>query len=381
MIATLSGASFMAGALLGFLFTSYKEEASTVGKIRDWLIAGATGATLSQLIDKETSLKHLLGTFSADPGPNAYALVVGTAIIYSGLGFFCMFFARELIFNIRLAQSRAERGRLEGTTQAGLVTQQLLLTLPVNILYGVADIEDIVQFRKSEAEKLRERLYSPDVQRFLDEATSLVSVGGISDWDVISKVANLHYYRIYFEKGAKKEYQAELALEWIQRALVINPVHVDLTMKYVDTLGILDRPDEAIAVLERIERTPEAPAYARQWLGYYLLDIPSRIDDAIRYSEAYHALFPDESDSLFNVAYGYGEKYCAELCSAGLTEKLDSANRKQALTFLRDALRQQPEFAETVRTKWVEKGKGFECLSNDTEFRALVGPADTKETA
>jgi hypothetical protein len=42
LLAAAGIASFMLGCLAGFLFSSYGEEASTIGKIRDWLIGGIT---------------------------------------------------------------------------------------------------------------------------------------------------------------------------------------------------------------------------------------------------------------------------------------------------------------------------------------------------
>jgi len=51
----LSLASFMVGCLVAFIFTSYGEEAGTIGKIRDWLIGGITGLTLA----KASSIKGI----------------------------------------------------------------------------------------------------------------------------------------------------------------------------------------------------------------------------------------------------------------------------------------------------------------------------------
>jgi tetratricopeptide (TPR) repeat protein len=372
LVVGLSLASFMVGCLVGFLFTSYGEETNTVGKVRDWLIGGITGLTVA----KAGALKGLLLTFAAGPGPSEFALTVSAAVVYAALGFFFMFFQRELIFNVLLAASRAERGRLEGTQQAGHVTQRLLQALPASLLSGIDDVDDTVD--KAEADKLRALVYSPDVQKFLDDAEEAAKTGGTVDWDIASKTAVLHYYRTYFEKDDKKIAQAELASQWIQRALIINPLHVDLTVKYADVLAMMDRYDEAVAILEKLERTPDAPAYVKQWLGYFLLFLPDRLGDAIRYSQEYHKLFPTETDSFFNVAYAYGRKYCDELRAAGKTADAQSANRAQALANLKEGLESQPDYAETVRTKSTQKGKGYECLLHDKDFRTLVGlPPET----
>jgi hypothetical protein len=277
LVTGVSVSSFMVGCLAGFLFTSYGEESATVGKIRDWLIGGITGLTIA----KAGQVKALLLTFAAGPGPREFAIVAGAAIAYAILGFFFMFFQRELILNVLLAQSRAERLKLEGSGEAGKVLQRVLAALPPSLLSGVDNVDDSARFRKQEAEKLRVILYSSDVQNFLDDCEDALKAGRGLDWDVVSKAANLHYYRTYFEKDDRQFAQANLANSWITRALNLNPLHVDFTVKYADTLGMMDRYDEAVAVLERLEGTPDAPAYVEQWLGYFLLFV-DRLDESIR---------------------------------------------------------------------------------------------------
>jgi tetratricopeptide (TPR) repeat protein len=103
-----------------------------------------------------------------------------------------------------------------------------------------------------------------------------------------------------------------------------------MSVKYADMLGILDRYDEAASILERIERTADAPAYIRQWLGYYLIKV-DRSDEAIQYSKKYHEQFPDESDTFFNIARAYAHKYCNELTLSGEKALPKSENRDRAL--------------------------------------------------
>jgi hypothetical protein len=368
LIATLSLASFMVGCLVAFLFTSYGEESATVGKVRDWLVGGLTGVTIVEF----SRIKALLLTFAVGPGSNEFALVVGVATIYSALGFFFMFFQRELILNVLLAESRAERLKLEGTGQAGKVLQRLLVSLPPSILSGVDNVDDSARFKKHDAERLRTLLYSSDVKAFLDDCEEALRSGKALDWDAVSKAANLHYYRTYFEKGDQRAIQAGVANVWIMRALNMNPLHVDFTVKYADTLGMMDRYDEAVAILERLERTPDAPAYVKQWLGYFLLFVDDRLTDSIKYSDAYHQLFPSEYDSVFNIACAYAQMYCRELHDSGQKQDLNSKNRRLALDKLKEALRSDAEYAETVSTKWTVAGESFDCFLHDAEFRSLT---------
>jgi len=178
LLVSLALASFMVGSLAGFLLTSYGEETGTVGKVRDWLVGGITGLTIA----KFGMVKAVLLTFAAGPGPAEFALAFSTATVGVTLGFFFMFFQRELIFNVLLAQRRAERGRVEGTREAGQVMQRFLLALPASILSGVDDIDEILEFRNREAQKLREMLYSQDVQHFVEGADEALKSGAALDW-------------------------------------------------------------------------------------------------------------------------------------------------------------------------------------------------------
>lgn len=372
----LSLASFMVGCMVGFLFTSYGEEAGSVGKVRDWLVGGITAITITQA----GAIKRLLVTFAAGPGPNEFALTAGVAVTYSVLGFFFMFFERDLVFNPLLAEGRLERGRVEGTRQAGQIALQFLAKLPQSILSGVEDVDDILNFRRPEADKLRDRLDSDEVKKFLDQADQAVK-SGTADWDIVSTAANLSYYAPYFEKDDEKKMQkAEVAEQWILRALAMNPLQVDFTAKHAAILGVMNRYNEAVAILEGLDRRPETPAYVKQWLGYFLAEVPDRLDDSIRYSQAYHAMFPGESDALYNIAKAYAKKYCRGL-QAG-EKQAHPSDRHLALSNLKEALDRQPAFAPTVRDKWTQRDGSFHCLLHDQEFRSLVGlPAESAHDA
>ena len=372
LLVGLSLASFMVGCMTGFLFTSYGQEKDTIGKVRDWLLGGITGLTIAQA----SNIKVFLRYFATDDSTREFALVASTAILYVGIGFFFMFLERELILNLWLAQSRAERGRLEGTEQAGHDALRLIQALPASYLTGVHDVSEVIDDK--EEEELRKIFDSENMKTFLDEAEEAAKTGVPLDWDVTSKVAYLHYYLTYFAEQKSKESEAELASQWIVRALNLNPLHVDLSVKYADMLELLDRSSEAISILERIEHTPEAPAYVRQWLGCFLLSVEGREDEAIKYSLAYHEQFPDESDTFFNIARAYALKYCHELESNGGIALPKSENRKHALEYLRKGLRAQPDYVEAFKKRWVSesaKNRDWKCLLQDSEFIQLVGGA------
>jgi tetratricopeptide (TPR) repeat protein len=351
------------------LFTSYGEETATVGRVREWLVGGLTGLTIANV----QVIRDLLHTFAFGPEPREFAVTVCIAITFVGLGFFYMFFQRELILNVLLAKSRALRGRVDGTRQAGIAAQKLLAALPPGMLARIDSLDDLIEEHKSEFETLREVLYADDVSTFLEEADEAVHSGASVDWDVASRAAYLHYYRTYYESGEKRENQEDKAEEWILRALLMNPQHGDLTARYADVLGMQKSYTDAVVTLERLIQSTEAPAYVQQWLGYFLTFIPGREDEVIRYSEDYHRRFPDESDTFFNIACAYAQKYSRELQQQNVKENRDSENRRLALFNLKEGLKEQPEYAKTVREELTKPDESFYELSNDPEFRQLVG--------
>jgi tetratricopeptide (TPR) repeat protein len=285
-----------------------------------------------------------------------------------------MFFQRELILNVLLAQSRAQRGRIDGTSNAGIVAQKLINSIPPSLLSGVDDIEEITEESTSEAEELRTQLYSPEVSKFLDQAREAAKAGHALDWDVVSKAALLNYYRTYFEKGHARDKQEECAEEWLQRALLINPNHADLKAKYADVLSMMERYEEAVAVIEPLAKSTDGPAYTRQWLGYFLLFV-DREEEAISLSEEYTRRFPLLDHAFFNASCGYAQLYGKELLLEGAESDHDSMNRRMALTRLREGLRLDPEFAEEIKDKLMSPLESYASLAKDKEFRQMVANA------
>ena len=364
-------AAFMIGCLIGFLFSSYGEELSTIGKIRDWLIGGLSGLTVAEAIHQGGFVKTILLKFAINQSDMEFSLVISMAVVYWSLGFLFMFFQRELILNVVLAKSRAARGQLDGTKQTGLAIQKLLAQLSPGVLSGTTDISE-TKVSKKELDDLKTALYSEDVTTFLKQADEALRYGMVLDWDTVSKVANVHYYRSYFETEEQKPLEVKRALDWIRRALAINPLHADLTMKYADMLGFDNQVDAAVAVLETLSVRPESPAVVKQWLGYYLRSNPARLDDSIKYSKQFLSMFPNDDAALAVLAYAYGVKYSLELRALGKTSEPASPNRAAAFQYLEAVLRLYPEFKSTVADKWIKERKGFECLADDPDFKKIV---------
>jgi tetratricopeptide (TPR) repeat protein len=380
MLIALSIGSFMVGCIVGFLFSSYGEESGTIGKVRDWLLGGVTGIAFADLSrGNGGALARLLHRFTIPPATdNDFALTVSITVTYLSLGFLFMFFQRELILNVVLAKSRAERGDLDGTRQAGLAIQKLLANLPPSVLAGVTDIGE-TDVTEAEKQDLRNALDSDDVSNFLKQAESAAKNGIPLDWDTVSKVAHVYYYKSYFAEEKQKPVQVRKALDWIRRALAMNPLHADLTMKYADMLGADHQTDAAIAVLEALRVRPEAPAVVEQWLGYYLRSIPERVDDAIEHSNRFLSFFSDDPDTAINLAYAYGIKYCERLRSVTQPDQIASDLKAKILVYLEKGLRKYPSFCSDVQD-WT-KDPSLACLSTDQEFKKLLEEASKQSTA
>src|SRR5258708_39609076 len=134
-----------------------------MGKIGDWVGGGITGVTLAEAAHNGGAFKTFLLKFTLNENTaGQFGLVLSMAVVYFSLGFLFMFFQRELILNVVLAKSRAERGQLDGTKQTALAIQKLFAQLPASVVSGVTDIDD-TSVNENEREELRAAVYAPDV--------------------------------------------------------------------------------------------------------------------------------------------------------------------------------------------------------------------------
>ena len=368
LLLALAAASFIAGSLAGFVLTSYADETASVGRVKDWALGALAGLTIVEF-DK---LRGVLRMFALTNEAADYAVAGAVAVLFAGLGFYLMFFGRELIFNVPLARNRATRYLIENTHEAGLATIRLNTAVPTGVLLGSQDADDLTKRDPKRAAALKQTLDSDDVQTFLRQSEDAVANGSPLDWDVLSKVANLHYYHAYLVDKDELEAARESALEWIARALVTYPDHVDLSLKRIDMLAVSCRYSEAVGMLENLVIRPDCPYYVEQWLGYYLLYLPGREAEALSRSRSYLSRFPDSAASLRNVARAHAQRACQQARTAGTALDRKSDDYLNAIAKLREALRADPGYLPTVQQEWSKPESSFACFLHDPEYDAAT---------
>jgi tetratricopeptide (TPR) repeat protein len=371
---TVCSASFATGGVLGFLFTIFGDEQEPFGKIRDAMIALASGIT-GIGIAKAKDFAEVLGGIhifnSTSPGASPFSVLL--VITYFVAGFFFMYFLRKLHLNPALAEAGDAIDRLEMSGQVSVVATRMTGRLSQSFLLGREIIEDIDELDHEEADRLRKDLFAEDVTQFLSACEEDVRGFLQMQPENVAMAARLHYYRVYFEKENTdaRNLEEERALDWIYRALMRDPTNPDFQIKLADLLGMQGRYAEAVAIIERLEREATSPQYIQQWLGYFLLFIRGRESDAIKHSMSFHQRFPDESSALYNASCGFAQLYEIELREKGLKEISDSENRHTSLRLLREAISEEPELAARAK-KHSEPSSSFESLASDPDFVKLT---------
>jgi tetratricopeptide (TPR) repeat protein len=367
-------AAFAIGSLIGFLFTIFGEEVEPFGKIRNAMIAVASGIA-GVGIAKVNELGSKLGEIQLFGNASQMNSWFSTlfVITYMVAGFYFMYLLRQLVLNPALAKSRNEIDRIQLSGRVENVAIELAKVLTPRVLLGREDIAEIVEEDRQQAKELRTQLYSDVVTSFLDGCERDLSSGYEISPDNISRAAVIHYYRSYFEKADSdaREKQEEKAVAWINRALLRDPLDPGFNIKLADIYAMQDRYAEVVAIFERLERDETSPQYVQQWLGYFLLFIDGREMDAIRHSLEYHERFPDESAGLFNASCGYAQLYTLEARKEGTTEIPYSKNRQKSLEFLEQSIHIDPGLRADAK-RYSEEGESFELLAQDEAFKRII---------
>ncbi len=368
--------AFALGTLIGFVFTVFGDEMNTFGKMRDSFIALASGvAGLS--IAKTAELGGLLGSIQlfqqkSEAGAWFTVLFVTT---YGISGFYFMYFAREFTLNPALAEARKKLERKnELISRVSEVAAEMAKKVPIRVLSGRESIDEPEGDGDEATKKLKAALYTDEVNEFLSICEDEISKGSLPI-DFINKAWALHYYRIRFNKkdSPQRLEQEEKAVEWITRIIMIDPLDPLPQIKLAEVYGLLDRDEECVFLLERLERDIESPQYIPQWLGFYLLFVEGREEDAIKYSMDYLKRFPDEGPTLFNISRAYSQLYRKEQNVKLLGDNHESENRKKALEYLSKSIQLDSSFAQFAKERSESNGS-FDVLAQDPDFLSIISP-------
>jgi tetratricopeptide (TPR) repeat protein len=377
---TLCSASFATGTVLGFMFTIFGDEQEPFGKIRDAMIALASGITGVGLA-KASEFGGLLGRVHifANDSDRSSSFSILLVVTYFVAGFFFMYFFRKLALNPALAEAGNAMARIKNSGDVGVVAARITEKLSQGLLLGRVVIEEVEDLEPEEAERLRKDIFASDVNQFLEACESDVRGLLYILPENVAMAARLHYYRVYFEKEGTdaRDAQEMKALDWIQRALMRDPLNIEFQTKLADIFGMQGRYDEAVSIIERLERDDNSPQYIQQWLGYYLLFIDGRERDAINHSLKFHDRFPDESSGLFNAACGYAQLYTIEIRGLGVDELTASTNRIESLRLLQQGIHAESDLKALAR-KHTEEGDSFESLATDPDFLKLTDEPASK---
>jgi tetratricopeptide (TPR) repeat protein len=379
LVFVLCSASFASGSLFGFLFTIFGDELEPFGKIRDAAIALASGITGLGIAEAK-NIGALIGSIpvlTGDPTRNS-SFAILLVLTYVIAGFYFMYLMRSLTLNPALADAKRAMDRQHNSSNVSVIAARITEKLSPTVLLGREYIDEIEELESDDQKALRADILSEQVELFL-KACEADAMGDKSiQPENVALAARLHYYRVYFEKkGTDARRTQELkSIEWTNRVLNRDPTNPEFRMKLADVFLLLGRYDEAVLIIERLEREDDSPQLIQQWLGYFLLFVEGREADAIKHSLAFHRRFPDESSGLFNAACGYAQLYEIELRETNSKSVLDSANRLESLKYLGDGIRSDPDLRSLARSH-SEPGASFESLATDGDFLELTADSKT----
>jgi tetratricopeptide (TPR) repeat protein len=161
----------------------------------------------------------------------------------------------------------------------------------------------------------------------------------------------------------------------------MDPADVLLSVRKADILYAQGQYRTASKILEDLNDNPESPQYVTEWLGLYLLFVPNRTADAIKFSKDYFTRFPGDASSPYNAARGYAELYRQECDVSGVVAIPASTNRSESLRYLSQSIALDPTGRDWAREESVavpeikhSSRQWFICLANDTEFKSMTAP-------
>jgi tetratricopeptide (TPR) repeat protein len=341
-LANTSLAAFAIGSLLGFVFTAYGEETASIGKIRDYIVAGVVSLGIAEAAVGFGHVNDLLKTLA--PKDAALGPYVGAFIIYSALGFYCLFILRETAWNPLFAERRIARLKLE---QEALALIKAL---------SKADAETPTRAAPGEVTPL-DPAVSQDVSSFILNAEFASKKGVDLPPGVQGPLGLAYFYKRDYEKAIP---HLEAQLRESPSAEIATKLAVARAGKYGERA--------AIEVLDAYQKKhPGAPDVLRA-LGYYLLWDRTRLADAVMINREYLRKAPKDDGATFNLACAYAQLH------EGATDPAQKKDlEEKAIATLAAAITINPAWKGNAERLAKDPDGDFRSLRGSEAFRALVG--------
>lgn len=360
--AVLGGAGFVAGVAgmaLGFLTTAFgSENASLIGKARDWVVGGLAGVTLTAVLSNASSMKAAFAALCQANQPILPAIQAGNMALLGFLGFFAMFTLRELYLNPSLADARRKLADVK----------EELSKVPIE---PASDLQVATERPLKISAK-------PEERRAALATVQRVEASGLNK-DSLDPESQLRLAKVLMTAG---NYVA--AADTLDRTLsgtleeAISAAHnPSAALRLYSELASADK-DGSMGLHRRaadqfIRFSRSVGPAAEHFAGYHLLWVPDRIRESLDRSQRYLKNEPDSPGTLFNVACALGQllsrgEITSEAAAERLLPALESAVRldstlarlAEELSATADgdlyAVARDPLLAERFR-KCIEDGK------------------------
>jgi|CXWL01.1.fsa_nt_gi tetratricopeptide (TPR) repeat protein len=349
--AAMSLAAFSLGSVLGFVFSSYEEEASSIGRVREWLLGGL--GTLA-LADTFAGTGKVLLAISAFTPRTSLAcpqeLSTSVFVTYFVVGFFSLFVLRKLEWNLKFTGGDCLR-------QVETALRDFDMLKALQIEGKPPELSD----RQKQA-----------FDEFIRVTEDAIRKQALLPKEVPPKLARAYLYLGRFKEAA----------ELLEGEMALSPSR-DAAVKLAQALIGLKKPIQAGAVL--LHYNGVDPNSTRVWrsLGYVLLWDEAKLDEAIAFGQKYGARYPGDGGALLNIACAFGQKYALARrrrrlnpdAEASQVPTSDEASfRESALGYLDQAIDADPSMRDVARNL-VAEGDDFASLKDDVDFQKLVGPS------
>jgi len=370
--ALLAGAAFLLGALIGFLFgipRSLQRESPLVAagastaaavdtsprntygsntnleQISDWLTKIIVGIGLVELKGIPGRVAQLLEYLHSHlpPGVPLTNTPILTALVYFGAdGFLAGYLLTR--FWLPAAFKRTDLSDLGNQARAEQTDQPITSK----------EVRAAVPSGGADKDKASGPAPGPAVRRLVDKAASVAP----------SQLPASAAEALGTEYFQRREYAR--AIPFLNRAVELKPNAVELEVMRAMAIGETGNRQEAARILERLRGRPDAPPEVSKLLGYFLLWLPERLEDAVRVTSEYLQRQRDDSGAIFNLACAHAQLH-GRSAAIGNQEAAD-AHRTAALDALRRVI--------ALDARWKQRARevpDFLSLSTDEEFRALTG--------